>query len=56
MRWDPASDRYLPVSWAEAFAEIGRELSAMDPQSAVFYTSGRASLEAAYMYALFARL
>ena len=56
MRWDAASDRYLPVSWAEAFAEIGRELSAMDAKSAVFYTSGRASLETSYMYALFARL
>ena len=48
MRWDAASDRYLPVSWAEAFAEIGRELRALDPKSAVFYTSGRASLETSY--------
>jgi molybdopterin-dependent oxidoreductase alpha subunit len=56
MRWDAASDRYLPVSWAQAFAEIGRELRAMDPRSAIFYTSGRASLETSYMYALFARL
>ena len=56
MRYDPASDRYRPVSWAEAFREIGAELRALDPKSTVFYTSGRASLETAYLYALFARL
>jgi molybdopterin-dependent oxidoreductase alpha subunit len=56
MRWDSATDRYLPVTWDAAFAEIGAELRALDPDSAVFYTSGRASLEAAYMYALMARL
>ena len=56
MRWDAASDKYVPVSWDEAFAEIGRELRAMDPHAVEFYTSGRASLEAAYMYQLFARL
>ena len=56
LRWDAASDRYLPVSWADAFAEIGRELRAMDPHAVEFYTSGRAGLEAAYMYQLFARM
>ncbi len=56
MRWDAASDKYVPVSWNEAFAEIGRELRTMDPHVVEFYTSGRASLEAAYMYQLFARL
>ncbi len=56
MRYDPASDRYRPVSWADAAAEIGRELKAIDPKAAVFYASGRASLETSYMYALFARL
>ena len=56
MRWDPASDKYLPVTWEEAMAEIGRELRAMDPHAVEFYTSGRASLEAAYMYQLFARM
>jgi molybdopterin-dependent oxidoreductase alpha subunit len=55
MRFDAASDKYVPVSWAEAFAEIGRELQAIEPDSAVFYTSGRASLETAFMYGLFAR-
>jgi molybdopterin-dependent oxidoreductase alpha subunit len=57
LRWDAASDRYLPISWAQAFAEIGAELkSYADPNEVVFYASGRASLEASYMWALYARL
>ncbi len=58
MRWDPASDKYVPVSWESAFAEIGRELRALqpDPDQVVFYTSGRASLETCYMFQLLARL
>jgi len=55
MRWDPATDKYVPVEWAAAFEEIGRELRALNPESAVFYASGRASLETAFMYGLFAR-
>ncbi|RVD59003.1 MAG: formate dehydrogenase [Mesorhizobium sp.] len=56
MRWDAATDRYLPVAWSEAFAEIGRELRALDPRQVDLYTSGRASLETSYMYQLFARM
>ncbi len=59
LRWDAASDRYVEVGWDEAFAGIGAELAALraaDPESVVFYASGRASLEASYMYQLFARL
>ena len=59
LRWDAASDRYLEVSWEEAFAGIGAELKALraeDPASVVFYASGRASLESSYMYQLLARL
>ena len=58
LRWDAASDRYVPVSWDEAFAHIGQELKALrpDPDAVVFYASGRASLETSYMYQLFARL
>ncbi len=56
MRWDAATDRYVPVSWAAAFEEIGRELRALDPHQVDFYTSGRASLETSYMYQLFARM
>jgi molybdopterin-dependent oxidoreductase alpha subunit len=55
MRWDRETDKYVPVEWDAAFEEIGRELSALDPEQAVFYASGRASLETAFMYGLFAR-
>ncbi|ALN72572.1 FdhF/YdeP family oxidoreductase [Aureimonas sp. AU20] len=57
MRYDRASDRYLPVAWADAFAEIGVILQGLDsPNRAEFYTSGRTSNEAAYLYQLFVRL
>ena len=56
MKYDAASDRYIEVGWEEAFREIGRELAALDPESVVFYASGRASLETSYMYQLFARM
>ena len=56
MRYDPTTDHYVPVDWDEAFAIIGRELNALDdPNEAEFYTSGRTSNEAAFMYQLFAR-
>ncbi len=56
LRYHPDSDRYLPIPWATAFAEIGAELNTLDPQSVVFYASGRASLETSYMYGLLARM
>ena len=56
MRYDAASDRYVPVAWEEAFRIIGEELKALDPKSVVFYASGRASLETSYMYSLLARM
>ena len=57
MRYDAASDTYRPVSWDDAFAEIGREMRAIaDPKSVVFYSSGRSSNEASYLYGLYARL
>lgn len=46
---------YEPISWDDAFATIGRHLSAVDPDQAVFYTSGKTSNEAAYLYQLFVR-
>jgi molybdopterin-dependent oxidoreductase alpha subunit len=56
LRYDPVSDRYLPVAWEEAFADIGGELRALEnPREAVFYASGHAGLEPSYLYALFAR-
>ncbi|MDS7597063.1 FdhF/YdeP family oxidoreductase [Agrobacterium tumefaciens] len=57
MRYDRASDKYLPVSWDDAFAEIGGILKSLDsPDRAEFYTSGRASNEAAFLYQLMVRL
>ena len=47
LRWDAASDKYLEVTWKQAFDEIGAELKKLAPKSSVFYTSGRASLETA---------
>ncbi len=56
MAYDAASDRYLPISWDAAFTRIGAALRALpDPNMAEFYTSGRASNEAAFLYQLFAR-
>jgi molybdopterin-dependent oxidoreductase alpha subunit len=56
LRYDPGSDKYAPVDWRDAFREIGFELNKLDPKSVVFYASGRASLEASYMYQLFGRI
>ncbi|GGX95153.1 FdhF/YdeP family oxidoreductase [Streptomyces hiroshimensis] len=50
------ADAYEPVSWERAFDIIGEELAALgSPDEAVFYTSGRTSNEAAFLYQLFAR-
>jgi molybdopterin-dependent oxidoreductase alpha subunit len=56
MVYDEHSDRYVPIAWDQAFARIGRHLNALDdPDQAEFYTSGRASNEAAFLYQLFVR-
>ncbi|MFE7114875.1 FdhF/YdeP family oxidoreductase [Streptomyces sp. NPDC057654] len=50
------AERYEPVPWERAFDIIAEELTALDsPDEAVFYTSGRTSNEAAFLYQLFAR-
>jgi molybdopterin-dependent oxidoreductase alpha subunit len=50
------ADFYEPISWDDAFELIGRELRALaSPDEAAFYTSGRASNEAAFLYQLFVR-
>ena len=56
MHYNPETDYYEPCSWDDAFSAIGQELKVLDPESTVFYASGRASLETSYCYALFARL
>lgn len=56
MRYDSESDHFVPVSWDEAFERIGASLRKLDyPTQAEFYTSGRTSNEAAFLYQLFAR-
>jgi molybdopterin-dependent oxidoreductase alpha subunit len=56
MAYDPATDRYLPISWDLALAKIGAALRELPhPDMAEFYTSGRSSNEAAFLYQLFAR-
>lgn len=56
MVYDPETDRYAPISWDDAFALIGEELRALDsPDEATFYTSGRLSNEASFLYQLMIR-
>lgn len=55
MKLNPATDRYEPIAWELAFAEIGAALKGVEPKRAVFYASGRALLETSYMYQLLAR-
>ncbi|MFI6423795.1 FdhF/YdeP family oxidoreductase [Promicromonospora sp. NPDC050880] len=56
MSYDAATDRYVPITWAAAFAMIGQELRGLDsPDQAAFYTSGRLSNEATFLYQLMAR-
>ncbi len=56
LKYDANTDRYVAVSWAEAFADIGAKLKGYDPKKVIFYASGRASLETSYMYGLMARM
>ncbi|GAA5017779.1 FdhF/YdeP family oxidoreductase [Streptomyces siamensis] len=50
------SDHYEPISWRDAFDLIAAELNSLEsPDEACFYTSGRASNEAAFVLQLFAR-
>ena len=52
----PGSRHYEPISWDDAFKLIADELNALaSPHEAAFYTSGRTSNEAAFLYQLFVR-
>jgi len=55
--WKPAgADRYQSIAWDDAFSRIASAIHALDsPDQAVFYTSGRTSNEAAFLYQLFVR-
>jgi len=51
------SSNYEAISWNDAFNLIADELNALaSPDEAVFYTSGRTSNEAAFLYQLFVRM
>ncbi|GLU33287.1 FdhF/YdeP family oxidoreductase [Trinickia caryophylli] len=57
MIYDAVADKYKPVAWQDAFALIASHLRRLDsPDEAAFYTSGRASNEAAFLYQLFVRM
>ncbi len=56
LTYDATTDHFVPISWDEAFARIGKKLASLpDPNMAEFYTSGRTSNEAAFLYQLFVR-
>ena len=56
MVYDAALDKYKPIAWDDAFELIASRLNTLaDPNQAIFYTSGRASNEAAFLYQLFVR-
>ncbi|MCV7286944.1 FdhF/YdeP family oxidoreductase [Mycolicibacterium wolinskyi] len=52
----PGDDHYRPISWDAAYRIIADELNALgSPDDALFYTSGRTSNEAAFLYQLLVR-
>ncbi|MCK9250193.1 MAG: FdhF/YdeP family oxidoreductase [Solirubrobacteraceae bacterium] len=56
MHLAPGATHYAPIGWDDAFAIIARELRALgSPDEALFYTSGRTSNEAAFLYQLLVR-
>ncbi|CAM2006685.1 FdhF/YdeP family oxidoreductase [Acanthopleuribacter pedis] len=57
MAYNNRTHHYEPISWDDAFAKIGKILRTLDtPDEAIFYTSGRTSNEAAFLYQLFGRM
>ena len=53
---NPGSDFYEEISWENAFQKISKHLNGLkSPDEAIFYTSGRTSNEAAFLYQLFVR-
>lgn len=53
--YDAGTDTLRPLAWGEAFQRIAAVLQTLPPEQVEFYTSGRASNEAAYLFQLFAR-
>lgn len=56
MVYDAETDHYVPIGWDDAFALVGEHLQRLDsPDEASFYTSGRLSNEATFLYQLMVR-
>lgn len=57
LRYNRTTDHYEPISWDDAFSLIASHLKGLEsPDQADFYTSGRASNEASYLYQVFGRM
>ena len=56
MRYDRASDHYVPVDGRMRSPRSASRLKTMNPEKVVLYSSGRTALETSYMYALFGRI
>ena len=55
--YNPSNDKYEPIEWDKAFTLIAAQLKELpEPDQAIFYTSGRTSNEAAFMYQLMVRM
>ena len=56
LSYNPETDKYEPISWKDAFALVGERLRVLEsPHQASFYTSGRLSNEATFLYQLWVR-
>jgi len=56
MIYEPGTDKYIPISWDNAFKMIGDKLQRLhSPHEAAYYTSGRLSNEGTFLYQLLTR-
>jgi molybdopterin-dependent oxidoreductase alpha subunit len=56
LNYNPSTDKYEPLSWEDAFSLVGDTLGSLEtPDQATFYTSGRLSNEATFLYQLWVR-
>src|ERR1700712_5202627 len=56
LRYNAESDKYEPIEWETAIREIGETVRGLDPERVNFYTSGRTSNEAAFLWQLYGRV
>lgn len=56
MSYNADTDHYEPICWEDAFSLISKKIQRVEPDQVEFYTSGRASNEASYLYQLFGRV